>query len=220
MKKLSRFLFGHEKGITLLELVVVLSILAVVASIVTPAVGGQTTRGRASTKASDIAAVQSAVDNFSSDSPSNSDLSSGYPVNGKQKPSNTTGNYHAVISDFKLPDGSTTTLYVKPIDFNSEFTASGEAGTTTKKLVPNYVRAFPKHSGTTTGGGDPNIKLNVSEQNTDGTVVFTGGNVTFPTGSNDYTPGGTIGTSAPTNVGVWVIDQDGRVWILLDDGYY
>src|SRR3972149_537454 len=105
MKKLSRFLFGKEKGITLLELVVVLSILAVVASIVTPAVGGQTTRGRASTKASDIAAVQSAVDNFSSDSPSNSDLSSGYPVNGKQKPSSATGGYHAQITSFKLPDG-------------------------------------------------------------------------------------------------------------------
>ena len=218
MKKLSRFLFGHEKGITLLELVVVLSILAVVASIVTPAVGGQTTRGRASTKASDIAAVQSAVDNFSSDSPSNSDLTSGYPVNGKQKPSNTTGNYHAVISDFKLPDGSTTTLYVKPIDFNAEFTASGESGTSTKKLVPGYVRAFPKHSGTTSGT-DPNVTLNASEQNTDSKKVFNGGDVVF-TGGKDFTPTTGDGVALPTSVGVWVIDQDGRVWILLDDGYY
>ncbi len=218
MKTLRRLLFGQEKGITLLELVVVLSILAVVASIVTPAVGGQTTRGRASTKASDIAAVQSAVDNFSSDSPSNSDLTAGYPVNGKKKPSTT--DYHAKITLFVLPDGSTTTMYVKPIDFNAEFTASGESGTTTKKLVPNYVRASPKHSG---GGTDPNVTITNAAWNTDGTKVFsgvaTGGAVSF-VGGKDYTPTTGDGVAVPTSVGVWVIDQDGRVWILLDDGYY
>lgn len=216
MKTLRRLLFGQEKGITLLELVVVLSILAVVASIVTPAVGGQTTRGRASTKASDIAAVQSAVDNFSSDSPSNSDLTAGYPVNGKKKPSSS--EYHAKINSFVLPDGSTTILYVKPIDFNAEFTASGESGTSTKKLVPGYVRAFPKHSGTTSGT-DPNVALDVDQENTDGKVVFSGGDVVF-TGGKDFTPTTGDGVALPTSVGVWVIDQDGRVWILLDDGYY
>ncbi|MEK7872882.1 MAG: prepilin-type N-terminal cleavage/methylation domain-containing protein [Chloroflexota bacterium] len=220
MKQLRRFLFGQEKGITLLELVVVLSILAVVASIVTPAVGGQTTRGRASTKVSDIAAVQSAVDNFSSDSPANADLTSAYPINGKKKPSAT--DYHAKITLFVLPDGSTTTLYVKPIDFNAQFTATGEAGSTDKKLVPGYVRAFPKHSGTTSGT-DPNVTITTAAWNTDGKKVFsgvaTGGAVSF-VGGKDYTPTTGDGIAVPTSVGVWVIDQDGRVWVLLDDGYY
>ncbi|MBI4307558.1 MAG: prepilin-type N-terminal cleavage/methylation domain-containing protein, partial [Chloroflexi bacterium] len=37
-------LFREQRGLTLLELVVVLSILAVVAGIVAPAVGGKTTQ--------------------------------------------------------------------------------------------------------------------------------------------------------------------------------
>lgn len=215
MKSLKRFL-GREKGITLLELVVVLSILAVVASIVTPAVGGQTTRGRASTQVSDIAATQGAVDNYSGDAPAVSDGVSSYPVNGKHKPSST--DFHATITGFKMPDGSTATLYVKPIDFNATFTATGEGAGVAKKFVPNYLKSYPKHSGTTSSA-DPNVTLDVNEKNTAGTVVFTSGNVVF-TGGKDYTPSTGDGVAVPTSIGVWVLDQDGRVWVLLDPSNY
>ncbi|MDO8530892.1 MAG: prepilin-type N-terminal cleavage/methylation domain-containing protein [Dehalococcoidia bacterium] len=206
MKALKRFL-GREKGVTLLELVVVLSIMAVIASIVAPAVGGKTTSGRGTVKVSDIATVQGAVDNYVGEAPALTN----YPVNGNQKPSLATGNYQATITSFVMPDGATTTLYVKPIDFNSNFLKTGEGAGTTKTFVPSYLKTYPKHSGATGTTADPNVLA--------GSSNFTGGTISF-VGGKDYTPGGTIGTIAATSIGVWVIDQNSRVWVLLDDSNY
>lgn len=198
---------GREKGVTLLELVVVLSIMAVIASIVAPAVGGKTTGGRGTAKVSDIATTQGAVDNYVGEAPA----SVSYPVNGNQKPTNATGGYHATITSFVMPDGSSATLYVKPVDFTSSFSAVGEGGEATKTFVPNYLKTYPKHSGATGSTSDPNVLAT--------TANFTGGVISF-TGGRDYTPGGTIGALPATSIGVWVIDQNSRVWVLLDDSAY
>lgn len=204
MKALKRFL-GREKGVTLLELVVVLSIMAVIASIVTPAVGGQTTRSRASTQVSDIAAAQGAADNYIGDAPA---LAS-YPVNGNQKPS--ASDFHAKITSFAMPDGSSATLYVKPIDFDSSFLATGEGAGTTKKFKPDYLKTYPKHSGATGSTADPNVLASAGNF-TGGTIVFTGG--------KDYTPTTGDRATVATSINSWVIDQDGRVWVLLDASNY
>ncbi len=214
MKALKRFL-GREKGVTLLELVVVLSIMAVIASIVAPAVGGQSTRGRGSAKVSDIASVQGAVDNYVGDAPA---LVS-YPVRGNQKPTCATGGYHAKITSFGMPDGSSVTLCVKPIDFGSNFLSTGEGAGTTKTFVPTYLKTYPKHSGATGTTSDPNVTLDAAEKNADGFVVLTTGDVVF-TGGKDFTPTTGDMTTVATSINAWVIDENGRVWVLLDDSNY
>lgn len=201
-----RFL-GREKGVTLLELVVVLSIMAVIASIVAPAVGGKTTGGRGTAKASDTATVQGAVDNYVGEAPA----SVSYPVNGNQKPTSATGGYQAKITGFVMPDGSSATLYVKPVDFKSSFSAVGESAEATKTFVPNYLKTYPKHSGATGSTSDPNVLAS--------TTNFTGGVISF-TGGKDYTPTTGDRTTVADSIGVWVIDQDSRVWVLLDDSAY
>ncbi len=169
-RDLVRRLWRQARGITLLELVVVLSILAIVSSLITPAVSGQTTRARSATKASDTSTAQSAVDLYSGEAPTNSGGSPRYPVNQGTLP--TSSDYHATITGFTLPDGSTTTLYVKPLIFSASYALPDSDAS--KTFAPDYLKWAPRHKAGTVDadGKDPTgIKMFSG-----GTVSFTGGN--------------------------------------------
>lgn len=200
-------IWRRARGVTLLELVVVLSILAIVSALVTPAVSGQTTRARAATKAADTSTVQSAADLYSGEAPTNPNGSPRYPINQSTLP--TASDYHATITGFTLPDGSTATLYVKPLIFSASYTATD--GGATKTFAPDYLKWAPKHKAVT---------VDADGENSNGVRVFSGGTVSF-TGGKDYSETGTGAASpAPTSVSVWVADQNGLVRLLIDDGYY
>ncbi len=200
-------LWRRARGVTLLELVVVLSILAIVSALVTPAVSGQTTRARAATKAADTSTVQGAVDLYSGEAPASSDDNPRYPVNQGTLP--TAADYHATITSFRLSDGSTATLYVKPLLFSASYTAADSS--TTKTFAPDYLKWAPKHKAVT---------VDADGKDSNGVRVFSGGTISF-TGGRDYSETGTgAGSPAPTSISVWVVDHNGLVRLLLDDGYY
>ena len=75
-------LFHRSKGFTLIELMVVMTIMSIMAAIVVPAVTGTTTVGRGTTMTADINTVQNAVERFVGDHPKG--YEGGWPTyNGK-----------------------------------------------------------------------------------------------------------------------------------------
>ncbi|MEK7872635.1 MAG: hypothetical protein AAB502_02105, partial [Chloroflexota bacterium] len=151
--------------------------------------------------------VQNAVDLYSGEAPANSDNSHRYPVNKGTLP--TSSDYHATVTGFRLPDGSTTTLYVKPLLFSASFTMTDSGGA--KAFLPDYLKWAPKHRPRT---------VDADGKDSTGVQMFAGGTVSF-SGGKDYSETGTgAASSAPTSVNVWVVDQSGLVRLLLDDGYY
>ncbi|MEK7874020.1 MAG: prepilin-type N-terminal cleavage/methylation domain-containing protein, partial [Chloroflexota bacterium] len=200
-----------QEGITLLELVVVLSILAVVASIVTPAVAGKTAKSRETVQFADIQAVQSAVDSYASEAPSRSTGSgtvglatlaqnNRFPVWDETAPTST--DYWAVVTGFVLPNGTTATLYVKPLDFAASYTRV-ETGTV-KRFVPDYLKQMPRYALAT---------VDATGHNDAGAVVFTRGTISFVGGKDS------VGAT-PTRISMWVMDHDGAVRMLFDPDQY
>ncbi|MBI4322147.1 MAG: prepilin-type N-terminal cleavage/methylation domain-containing protein [Chloroflexi bacterium] len=106
-----------ERGLTAIELAVVVAILAILAALVSSNASGLNTTARAATQTSDVAEVQKALDRYSAEHPSG-----GYPTASGSPPSL----------------GSTAA-----ISFTASFQNSDGA---TKTFVPDYVKRNPKHA--------------------------------------------------------------------------
>jgi len=209
--RVARRLPGSEEGITLLELVVVLSVLAVVASIVTPAVTGKTAKSRETVQFADIQAVESTVNTYASEAPSRSTGSGTvglatlvqnfrFPLWDETVPTST--DYWAVVTGFVLPNGTTATLYVKPLDFTASYIKS-ETGLV-RRFVPDYLKQTPRYALTT---------VDADGKNDVGDVVFTRGTISFVGGKDS------VGAT-PTRISMWVMDHDGAVRMLFDPDKY
>ncbi len=209
--RVARRLLGSEDGITLLELVVVLSVLAVVASIVTPAVAGKTAKSRETAQFADVQAVESTVNTYVSEAPSRSTGSGTiglatlvqnfrFPVWDETVPTST--DYWAVVTGFVLPSGATATLYVKPLDFTSNFIRT-ETGAV-RYFVPDYLKQTPRYALATVDADGKNVS---------GDVVFSRGTISFVGGKDS------VGAT-PTRIPVWVMDHDGAVRMLFDPDKY
>lgn len=123
-----RRLLKDKRGLTLMELVVVLSILGILAAIVTPAVTGATTGGRATAAKGDIKNTQEAVDRYQGDEPA-----SKYPTSD------------GAAATTALSTSGVTTGMLKAIYWNATFTDPRDA-TKSKTFVPDYLRLKPAHA--------------------------------------------------------------------------
>lgn len=181
-----------ERGITLLEMMVVITILAIINSVVLPAVTGRTTQAREASRMTDEATVTRAVDTYSGTAPPDPEGRPKYPVWGGALP--TQISYQAIVYDFVLPSGAKVTLYVKPIDFAASFTRieTGE----TLRFVPGHLQQTPKHA----------RDLFDAAKFSDGRVSLLGGK-----DANGATA---------VNIGVWVLDQNAQAHALIDASYY
>lgn len=225
-------LFKQSKGFTLIELMVVMTILSVLAGIVVPAVTGTTTIGRGAALTSDIVTVQQAVDRFAGENPSGTDK--GWP----------TGDWDTSGGKGTLPATGSV-----PIDWGASFDKDGSK----KIFLITYLRGSVTHSGATRGvkptdGID--IKTIISPlkaidvtaathgELTDGNikVTYNGTTVTRTSSAGSNWPGGGgTGDNGDETVGkdiiavasgklpaypVWRLDQYGKVIIVMGENEY
>ncbi|MBI2862960.1 MAG: prepilin-type N-terminal cleavage/methylation domain-containing protein [Chloroflexi bacterium] len=109
---------GDQRGLTAIELAVVVAILAVLAAIVAGNTTGMSTTARGTSMETDRVEVQKAVDNYRGQNPN-----SGFPV-----------------------DGNATTLTADtPIKWDASFTPN-ETGAAAKLFVPSFLQREVKHS--------------------------------------------------------------------------
>lgn len=129
--RIVKSLFRNSKGFTLIELMVVITIMSILAGIVVPQLTGTTTVGKGAAKSADLKSVDEAVQRFVSDEPAGK-----YPVDA----------------------GTLPTTGTKPLDWNASFTSAGTTkyfsmGTGTTKTKGDYLKGNLKHA-TTTRDGD------------------------------------------------------------------
>ncbi len=223
-------LFKQSKGFTLIELMVVMTILSVLAGIVVPAVTGTTTIGRGAALTSDIVTVQQAVDRFAGENTKGTDK--GWP----------TGEWDTGKTG-ELPTGGSV-----PIDWGASFTQDG----ITKVLLIHYLRGSVTHSGATRDESgtdeakirtdlisplkptdvtetkygkvtDSNIRVTLSGATV--TRTSTGGN--WPGATGSVNSGKTLGKDVATATDpekiaypVWRLDQYGKVIIVMGENEY
>lgn len=204
-----------SRGFTLIELMVVMTILSVLAGIVVPAVTGTTTVGRGTALMSDTVTVQQAVDRFAGDNPTG--VEKGWPTAGGTLPSITAG-------------GSV------PLDWGSSFkdTKTGE----TRVFLIHYLRGSVTHSGATRDKDISTLEvIKPTDVNTTTHGVLTDGNVAVTltsltgepvreaslnslwpdTGANLAKDVTTAGSEAYP---VWRINKHGKVLVVMSDGEY
>lgn len=127
MKKL----FKNSKGFTLIELMVVITIMSILAGIVVPQVTGSVTTGKGVGSKSNLQNIQQAVDRYAGD---NKDL---YPIDTSGAAAPALG-----TAELTLVAGGNT-FYLRDIVWDA---AAG-----TKKFVPDYLHTKPSQSGDTIG---------------------------------------------------------------------
>ncbi|MDO8670613.1 MAG: prepilin-type N-terminal cleavage/methylation domain-containing protein [Dehalococcoidia bacterium] len=110
-------LSGDQRGLTAIELAVVVAILAVLAAIVAGNTTGMSTAARGSSMSTDKSEVQKAVDNYKGQNPT-----SGYPVAG----------------------GLTVLTTTTAIVFTSTYTTN-DSPAVTKTFVPDFLQRNVKH---------------------------------------------------------------------------
>jgi len=181
-----------QRGITLLEAMIVLSILMVLNAVMLPAISGRILKARETGRGADEALVTRAVASFTGEAPLNEDDTFRFPVWGNTLP--TPSSFQAVVYDFRMPNGKTTTLYVKPLDFLAGYNVTDSKQTV--RFGTTYLKNLPKHA---------NDQFDVAR--------FSGGRVVFA--------GGTTAKGGPANsISIWVVDQNATAHALVDDNFY
>ncbi len=107
---------GDQRGLTAIELAVVVAILAVLAAIVAGNTTGMSTNARGASKSTDIAEVQKAVDNYKGQHPANY-----YPISTTQ---------------------ASTIAVTKTLNFFASYTTPEGA---IKTFVPDFLARKAKH---------------------------------------------------------------------------
>ncbi len=183
---------GDQRGITLMEAMIVLSILMVLNAVMLPAISGRILEARETGRGADEALMTRAVTTFTGEAPLNADDTFRFPVWGNTLPTPST--FQAVVYDFRMPNGKTTTLYVKPLDFLAGYSVADTKQTV--RFGTTYLKSPPKHA---------NDQFDFAR--------FSGGRVVFA--------GGTTATGGvATAISVWVLDQNAVAHALIDDNLY
>ncbi|MEK7682212.1 MAG: hypothetical protein AAB369_05225 [Chloroflexota bacterium] len=185
-------LHRDQRGITFMEVMIVLSILIILNAIMLPAISGRILEARDTGRANDEALITRAVSSFTGEAPLNRENGLRYPAWGDSLP--TPSSFQAVVYNFKLPNGRTTTLYVKPLDFFASYVVADTNQTV--RFLTGYLKNAPKHA---SDRFDPAKFSN-------GRVVFAGGATAT---------GGVAAT-----ISVWVLDQNAVAHALIDDNAY
>lgn len=136
-----------ERGLTLVELAVVVAVLAILVGLAAIGVTGAGTRARATTKVKDIREVQQAVNAYRGLHPQEK-----WPTARKQVGQVAIETGNLPIVPFAAGDPASFVA----IDWSSTFTTTLDGA---RSLVPNFLRTSPKHGLATTmdtdGDGAP-----------------------------------------------------------------
>ncbi len=142
-----------QRGFTLMEMMVVVTIMTILAAIVVPAVTGVSSTGRGAAKDSDRSEVQKSVDRYNSAHPAAmwSTVTDRLPANG-------------------LVTSAATTAMLAGMDWNRSFTDPRDGAV--KKLVPDFIRDKPAHADETVVVPPGSVKTvgDITLDNTAGTV--------------------------------------------------
>jgi prepilin-type N-terminal cleavage/methylation domain-containing protein len=191
---------GH--GFTLVEMMVVLSIMAVMAAIVFPAVTGTTTTSREATQPMDINSVQTGVDRF------NADDTDGKPWPTEAALDGTSWTAGAVPSAAVTGSGTSGDPYdfaddaVAGIKWDSPATADGVS----KTFNPDYLRTLPDHTAAT------DVISVASTAESDTFLIKKGGEDVYVKLSNT--------TAGAVDFPMWGVDQEGSVWVFVSADSY
>lgn len=195
-KHILRRLRGHEKGFTLVEMMVVMAIVSVLAAIVFPAVSGVGTTSHTTRQAEDVRIVQGGIDRFNAES--------GYWPTGTADG----GSNDGILPTTALVPGAVTSAMIKGITFNKQYDVSP---TVTKTLVPDYVRSNPLYyNDTNTMATDDTADTKLLKSGK--TYATSGGNWTI--GASD------IDLSGADFGSIWVVDSTGRAYVIKDHTVY
>lgn len=232
-------LFHSSRGFTLIELMVVMTIMSILAAIVVPAVTGTTTAGRGTTMTADVNTVQNAVERFVGDHPKG-DLG-GWPTASGNKP--TAGevslplDWGAAYVDKQ--DGVTVKTFGTMSTGNPSLVNNGASDTTLRAVFGStYLRTAIPHAGafitgtgtvtTPTATGPYTRSAANSDLNDAVITTFTVDiNNTFKpnitvASSLVSTPGGWAKTDnvSSKKYAVWRIDTTGKVFVALAASEY
>jgi prepilin-type N-terminal cleavage/methylation domain-containing protein len=189
-----------EKGFTLVELLVVMSILAVLAAIVFPTVTGVNTKARSTAQPTDIQQMQTGVDRFNADDTDGSP----WPTKASLAGASPGWSAGALPTAAYAGNGTKTVPYtftvdsIAGVDFASAATVDGQS----KTFVPDYV-SKPKHaSDTITLASGDSQSFTINKFGITVTVALSNG------------------TGSQVSFDAWGIDKDGKVWIFVDRTSY
>jgi prepilin-type N-terminal cleavage/methylation domain-containing protein len=191
---------GH--GFTLVEMMVVLSIMAVMAAIVFPAVTGTTTTSREATQPMDINSVQTGVDRFNAGDTDGSPWPTLAPLSGTDWDAGEL----PTAADAFTGAGTSGDPYlfdydsIAGIKWVSPATADGESRT----FNPDYVRSIPDHATdtiTVTASGTSDVFL-----------IKKGGEDVYVQLSNS--------SAGNLDFLKWGVDHEGSVWVFVDADSY
>lgn len=182
---------AREKGFTLVELLVVMSILAVLAAVVIPTVTGVNTSARSTAQPTDINEVQNAATHFNADS-------GVWPTKASSAAATTAWAASALPGTAFTSSGNTYTFTVNSI---AGLAFTGTYGT--KTYVPDYM-STPKHS--------TDVQISVPATDTKSFTINKAGVSSTVVLSNTS---GSVQT-----FDVWGIDGKGGIWIFVDKDTY
>jgi len=188
---------GDEKGLTLLELVVVAAILAILAALAAAGVTGTATESRGTSKTNDINEVQKSVFNYIGQHPR-----SFAPTNDGCLPGQTTlgsgidRTCPAGADPGAIDEDNAATF--RAIIWDKAF-ATNDSPPVTKSFVPNFVQRAPKHA----------------YEHDDGTPWPT----VLATDPDGYVTAG-YRVPDPLKKPVWALDSKGNVFVFIPDSAY
>lgn len=185
----------EEGGFTLVELLVVMSILAVLAAVVIPTVTGVNTSARNVAQPNDLSNIQTSITNFNADS-------GNWPTRAPYSGSAWAAGARPTVA-YSVTAGAIVTFTVNSIA-NLNWDASQSVAGTTKVFFPDYVGSKPKHVSDT---------ITVNAGATAGPYIVIKGATTYTvTVLND--------TGAAITYNPWGIDRNGQVWTFVDKDSY
>ncbi|MBF8264689.1 MAG: hypothetical protein HW384_553 [Dehalococcoidia bacterium] len=216
-----KIMFKQSKGFTLIELMVVMTILSVLAGIVVPAVTGTTTAGRGTTMTADVNTVQNAVERFVGDHPKGNN--GGWPTHNGVVPS--TGSVPIVwgASFVDKTDGISVRTFA-PFTLAQAASPNTPVPAAIAGASSTYIRTALPHAAATRGDLTQ-VDGKYTGTLIDGSQVITvtaSGSKPNMTVATTYADTNTTGwtitddIAAPTFYPVWRVDSTGKVFVALN----